>query len=92
MIVYNEITWSSKNEGDNDCENCPRVKLVGDSKNTAHEEFFYNNQKIVNWNMTNPKRKFVVIGNDEQITWMIIKWPYQRLYTLLYIKTVASKK
>jgi len=36
-----------KNEGDNDCENCPRVKLVGDWKITGHEEFFSNNKNIV---------------------------------------------
>jgi len=45
MIVYNKITWSSKNKGDNNCENCPRAKLVGDGKITGPQGIFLQQQK-----------------------------------------------
>ena len=40
MIVYDNITWSSKEEGDNDCDNCSRSKLVDDWKNTRPQGIF----------------------------------------------------
>jgi len=48
MIVYNEIIGSSKNKADNDCENCRRVELVGDWKNTGPQGIFLQQQKSSN--------------------------------------------
>ena len=45
MIVYNKITWSSKKKGDKDCENCPRLKLVSDRKNTGPQWISLQQQK-----------------------------------------------
>jgi len=45
MIVCNKITSSSNNKGDNYCENCPRVKPVGDWKKICPQGIFLQQQK-----------------------------------------------
>jgi len=45
MIVYNIVTCSSKNKGNNDCENYSRVKLVVDEKNTDPQGIFFQQQE-----------------------------------------------
>ena len=52
MIVDNKITWSSKIKGGNDCENCLKVRLVGDWEKTGHKKFLSYNKKLVIWNVT----------------------------------------
>jgi len=57
MIVYKKIMWSSKDDGDNDCENCPRVKLVGDWKNTGPQGLFLHQQKNSDLKRDTPQKK-----------------------------------
>jgi len=60
MIVYNKITWYSKKKGENYCENCPRLKFVGDSENTGHKEFLSNNKNKVILNVILPKKRICI--------------------------------